>query len=52
MLLEEERKTIIEALQALDKYKEESWQEGDDIWYEVYLPLKELLQKDEQRFTF
>ena len=52
MLLDEEKQTIKSALIALDKYKEESWQEGADIWYEVYLPLKELLEKDQQRFTF
>jgi hypothetical protein len=52
MLLDEEKKVIQDALVGLDKYKSEIWQEGDDIWYEVYLPLRELLEKDERRFTF
>ena len=52
MLLEEEKKIIRSALNTLDRYKSESWQEGDDFWYEVYLPLQELLEKDEKRFTF
>lgn len=52
MLLDEEKQVIKTALDTLDRYKSEIWQQGDDIWYEIYLPLKELLEKDERRFTF
>lgn len=52
MLLDEEKQIIKTALDTLDRYKNESWQQGDDFWFEIYLPLKELLEKDEQRFTF